>query len=490
VARIALEFRFQGDQIKSLDTIMENKMADKPGILVVDDDEKARTIIGINLRPQYRVHLAASGREALHILEREPVHLILSDLRMADIDGMSLLKSVRAKSPEISFIMMTAYGTVENAVTAMKQGAFDYILKPIKISEIELAVEKALAHAHLLRENRQLKDALRKTGGMPEIITANPRMQALLKKVQQVAPTQAAVLISGESGTGKELIAGAVHRLSPRAESPLVDINCAAIPRDLLESELFGHEKGAFTGAIAQKRGKLHDADGGTLFLDEIGELPVTLQAKLLRVLETGRFSRVGGNKILEADFRVIAATNRNLKDAMREGRFRADLFYRLNVVSIEIPPLRERPEDIPLLVHHFLVKHARNVKKSARAVDPAAMDLLRSFPWPGNIRELENVVLQAMVLAEGAEIGPQHLPEEVRSAAAEPANEIPRNKRELVQARSLACESIERRFLQAALDRNKGNVSHTAMETGFSRRNLQMMMRKYRLDHSAQNGE
>jgi DNA-binding NtrC family response regulator len=465
-------------------------MADKPCILVVDDDERARVILEINLRNKYRVHLAANGQEALGIMEREPVHLILSDLRMADIDGMSLLKTVRAKSIEIPFIMMTAYGTVENAVAAMKQGAFDYILKPIKIDEIELAVEKALAHADLLRENRQLKDALRKTRGMPEIITANPRMQAILKKVQQVAPTQATVLITGESGTGKELIANAVHRLSPRAEKPLVDINCAAIPRDLLESELFGHERGAFTGAVALKRGKLEDADGGTLYLDEIGELPIELQVKLLRVLETGRFSRVGGNKMLEADFRVIASTNRNLKEAVSEGSFRADLFYRLNVVAIELPPLRERPEDIPLLVRYFLIKHEHDIQQSVRAVEPAAMDLLRRYHWPGNIRELENVVLQAMVLTEEDVLRLRHFPEEIQSVVAEPTKSIPQDKRELLEAKFRACEAIEKRFLKAALRRNNGNVSRTAMETGFSRRNLQIMMRKYGLHHGTQNGE
>jgi two-component system NtrC family response regulator len=464
-------------------------MPEKPHILVVDDDHRARTILEIDLRDRYTVHLAASGREALTALEREPVQLILSDLRMADVDGMSLLEAVRANYPDVPFIMMTAYGTVENAVAAMKRGAFDYILKPIRIDEIELAIEKALSHANLVRENLQLRDALRRVGGIPEIITVSPRMQAILKKVHQVAPTQATVLITGESGTGKELIANAVHRLSPRADKPLVDINCAAIPRDLLESELFGHEKGAFTGAVAQKRGKLEDADGGTLFLDEIAELPIELQVKLLRVLESGRFTRVGGNKTIEADFRVIAATNRDLREAVSEGSFRADLFYRLNVVDIELPPLRQRPEDIPLLVRHFLKKHEHDVPQPVTEVEPPAMELLRRYPWPGNVRELENAVLQAMVMSEDGVLRPEHLPKEIRAAEAH-SQMVPQNKTELAEAKARACAEIERRFLEEALRRNDGNVSRTAQETGFSRRNVQMLMRKHGLgDGTRSNG-
>ena len=464
-------------------------MSEKPHILLVDDDDRARAVLEIDLRDAYIVHLAANGRQALEKLEREPVELILSDLRMADVDGMSLLETVRTTYPEVPFIMMTAYGTVENAVAAMKRGAFDYILKPIRIDEIELAIEKALSHASLVRENLQLRDALRRAGGIPEIITASSHMRALLKKVHQVAPTQATVLITGESGTGKELIANAVHRLSPRADRPLVDINCAAIPRDLLESELFGHEKGAFTGAVSQKRGKLEDADAGTLFLDEIAELPVELQVKLLRVLESGRFTRVGGNRTIEADFRVIAATNRNLKDAVSEGSFRADLFYRLNVVGIELPPLRDRPEDVPSLVRHFLKKHRHDVPQPVTTVEPAAMDLMRRYRWPGNVRELENAVLQAMVLTEDGVLRAQHLPDEVRAAEA-PIRPVPQNKAELAEARARACEAIERRFLKEALRRNNGNVSRTAEQTGFSRRNVQMMMRRYGLGDGPRDGE
>jgi len=455
-------------------------MTKNQGILVVDDDAKTRHILELNLRNKYRVFLAGSGREALTVLKSEPVHLILSDLRMPDIDGMSLLKTVRTADPEIPFIIMTAYGTVGNAVAALKQGADDYILKPVKIDEIELMIGKALSHADLQRENRRLREALRRSGGTQEFITANLRMQAILKKVEQVAPSLATVLITGESGTGKELIAQAVHRLSPRAAKPCVHINCAAIPHDLLESELFGHEKGSFTGAISQKHGKLEDADGGTLHLDEIGELPVPLQVKLLRVLETGQFSRVSGNKTLQADFRIIASTNRNLKDAIRDGTFRADLFYRLNVVSIELPPLRERKDDIPVLVRHFLFKHASRMHKSVQKVEPAALDLLCRYDWPGNVRELENVVLQALVLTDETMIRARHLPQDIRANAARlTTGEIPGNKQELLAARARACAAIERRFLETALAKYKGNISLTAKETGFSRRNLQIMMRK-----------
>jgi len=297
-----------------------------------------------------------------------------------------------------------------------------------------------------------------------------------------VAPSNATVLITGETGTGKELIANALHRLSARSEGPMVDINCAAIPRELLESELFGHEKGAFTGALSQKRGKLEDANQGTLFLDEIGQLPGELQAKLLRVLETGRFTRVGGNRTIQADFRVVAATNQNLRHAVDDGEFRADLFYRLNVVAIDLPPLRERVEDIPLLVRHFLRKHEQDVPQPVRTVEPAVLEMFQRYPWPGNVRELENAVLQAMVLSEDGVLRAEHLSDEIRSAPGPHPGDAPRGKRELEEARARAAREVERRFLVAALERNGWNVSRTAAETGYSRRNLQLLMRKHGL--------
>ncbi len=457
-------------------------MAADPHILVVDDDRRARTVLQVNLRERYTVHLAGSGREALEILQREPVELILSDLRMPDMDGMTLLKTVRTRAPEVVFMIMTAYGTVQNAVAAMKEGAFDYILKPLKLEEVELAIERALEHAGLRRENRQLRAALRRREGLSEIVTTSPRMQRLLERVRQVAPSNATVLITGETGTGKELIANALHRLSARSEGPMVDINCAAIPRELLESELFGHEKGAFTGALSQKRGKLEDANQGTLFLDEIGQLPGELQAKLLRVLETGRFTRVGGNRTIQADFRVVAATNQNLRHAVDDGEFRADLFYRLNVVAIDLPPLRERVEDIPLLVRHFLRKHEQDVPQPVRTVEPAVLEMFQRYPWPGNVRELENAVLQAMVLSEDGVLRAEHLSDEIRSAPGPHPGDAPRGKRELEEARARAAREVERRFLVAALERNGWNVSRTAAETGYSRRNLQLLMRKHGL--------
>jgi DNA-binding NtrC family response regulator len=462
-------------------------MTAKPEILIVDDDRRARTVLAMSLREKWTVHLAAGGREALDVLEREPIHVILSDLRMPEVDGMSLLKRARTVAPDAAFVIMTAYGSVENAVTAMNEGAFDYILKPLRVGEIEIVVERARDHAALVHENRRLKTALAEARVLPEIETANPSLRRLLERVRLVAPSNASVLITGESGTGKELIARALHRLSLRKDGPLVDINCAAVPRELLESELFGHEKGAFTGALSRKRGRLEDADGGTLFLDEVAEFPPELQAKLLRVLETGRFLRVGGNREISSDFRVIAATNTDLADALSQGRFREDLFYRLNVVALDLPPLRERPEDIPLLVGHFLKKHRDDSLQTVDTVTRAAMEALRRYPWPGNVRELENAVLQGMVLAGGSALRPEHLPDAVREAEAGRITEAePRTKQELADACDRARREVERRFLLAVLQRNEWNVTRTAGETGYSRRNLQLLMRKHGLDRGA----
>jgi len=462
-------------------------MAAKPEILIVDDDRRARTVLAMNLREKWTVHLAAGGREALDVLERSPIEVILSDLRMPDVDGMSLLKRARTVVPDAAFIIMTAYGTVENAVTAMREGAFDYVLKPLRIGEMEIVIERALDHTALVHENRRLKAALDEATALPDIVTANPTMRRLFERVRLVAPSNASVLITGESGTGKELIARTLHGLSVRRDGPLVDINCAAVPRELLESELFGHEKGAFTGAVSRKRGRLEDADGGTLFLDEVAEFPPELQAKLLRVLETGRFTRVGGNRAISSDFRVIAATNTDLAQALSEGRLREDLFYRLNVVALNLPSLRERPEDIPLLVRHFLRKHRDDSPHTVDTVTPAAMEALRRYRWPGNVRELENAVLQGIVLAGDGVLRPEHLPDVVREAeAGRIADPEPRTKQELADTCDQARREIERRFLLAALQRNEWNVTRTAAETGYSRRNLQLLMRKHGLDRGA----
>ncbi|MDR1608732.1 MAG: sigma-54 dependent transcriptional regulator, partial [Deltaproteobacteria bacterium] len=390
-------------------------MASLETILMVDDEPNYRLIMGELLESEgYEVLLAESGRLAFEMLvEHGRVDLILTDMTMPDGGGIELLVKVKEHSPEIPVILLTAHGTIERAVEAMKEGAFDYLTKPCRNAEILRAVSKALEVSRLARQNKELRAALADRFSFGRLIGKSKPMRELYKYLEKVAPTRANVLITGESGTGKELVAQAIHYNSPRSKRSFVAVNCSALSENLLESELFGHEKGAFTGAVATKVGRFEMAHEGTIFLDEVGEIGSSAQVKLLRVLQERAIERVGGGASIKVDARVVAATNRDLKREVAEGRFREDLFYRLNVVHLQLPPLRERLDDLPLLMEHFLEKHRQGAEKAT--IHPDTLRLLFAHSWPGNIRELENVIERGLVLAQGHEIKPEDLPEELR---------------------------------------------------------------------------
>jgi two-component system response regulator HydG len=375
----------------------------EPTILLVDDDERLRRAATKVLADAgYQVISASSGREALAALRDHSVALALCDLRLPDLDGIALLQEARRLQPEVEVVMITGFGSVEKAVEAMRLGAYDFIEKPIDSTGLLKVVGKAFERQRLSRENKRLRRELDQGRGLEALIGNSMTMQAVKALIRQTAPTDVNVLIQGESGTGKELVADALHRLSGRSNGPLVKISCAAIPETLLESELFGHERGAFTGAAGAKPGKFELADGGTLLLDEIAEMSPSLQAKLLRVLQDGRFQRLGGTKELQADVRLLAATHADIPHALAEGKFRSDLYYRINTLQILLPALRDRSEDIPLLAGHFLSRSAAAMNKPVRAISPRALDQLLAHPWPGNVRELEHVIQRAVALAAG----------------------------------------------------------------------------------------
>src|SRR4030066_193145 len=379
---------------------MENFFGQKT-ILVVDDEKSVRESLNKVLSKEgYRVLEAESGEEALSVCRKEFVNLVLTDLKMPEMDGLELLKALKLLQPDVAVVMMTAYGTIEKAVESMKEGASDFILKPFKRFELEKSLSKGLEHQTLLLENRYLKQQLESTGQkLLNIIGTSPALRKVLNLVEQIAPSTDTVLILGESGTGKGVIAEAIHRLDDRKARAFMKVSCAAIPETLLEAELFGYERGAFTGAVARKEGRFEIADGGSLFLDEVGEIPASIQVKLLRVLQDGSFERLGSTKTLTTDVRLVAATNTNLTEAVEQKRFREDLYYRLNVISISLPPLRDRTEDIPLLAQHFLKIYSSKNKKEFEGFSKEAMELLTHYSWPGNVRELENTVERAVVL-------------------------------------------------------------------------------------------
>lgn len=392
-------------------------MAEKPRLLVVEDDALARGNLQHILQKgdEYQVDAVAGGEEALKVLAGQDYALVLTDLRMDKVDGMQVLEEVKRRSPQTEVIMLTGFASVDSAIAAMKRGAFHYIAKPYKIDEVRAQVGHALEKVRLQRELTALKQDLRARDGVSAIVGQHPRIQELIRLVAQVAPTDANVLIVGETGTGKELFARALHHASPRAERRFLAFNCAAFAQELLVSELFGHEKGSFTGAMATKPGLFEAADGGTVFLDEIGDMPSAMQAKLLRVIQEKVVTRVGGTRTIPVDVRLVAATNRDLQEMVDQGGFRADLFYRLNVVRLELPPLREHPDDIALLAHHFLDKHAGRQNKQIAEVSSDAMSALADYHYPGNVRELENIIERAVTLRNGGRLGLDDLTPEVR---------------------------------------------------------------------------
>jgi two-component system NtrC family response regulator len=452
-------------------------------ILVVDDEAAQRELVGGFLAKQgHEVALAGNGEDALARVRASQLDLILSDCKMPGISGPDLLRQVKAINPEIPVLLVTAYGAVETAVEAMKGGAADYLLKPLDLEELLVRIDRAAEQVRLRRSVLELRTQLVERHRLAGIIGESGRMQEVLALVSRVAPSDATVLIRGESGTGKELIARAIHFNSPRAEKPLVTLNCAAIPEQLLESELFGHEKGAFTGATAQRRGRFETADGGTIFLDEIGDLSPALQVKLLRVLQEREFERLGSSRSITVDVRVLAATHRNLEEALKAGTFREDLYYRLNVVTIQIPPLRERREDIPPLLEHFLEKFAKKNRQPVPGLTAAARDALLKYEYPGNVRELENMVERAVLLCRGSVIDLEDLPATARPGSrdpdATPAGPLPD-----------VLEAIERQAIRAALARHDGVQTRAADELGISERVLRYKMKKYRIESSGPAG-
>jgi two-component system NtrC family response regulator len=444
-------------------------------ILIVDDEKNYRVVLGRLFEDAgYRVSLADNPYAALDLLARDNVTLIISDLRMPHLDGLAFLRQIRDDHGDLPFIVMTAYASVETALAAMKLGAADYLLKPFQNDAVLLCVDKALRHARLLRENHLLRRQLAAAAERP-ILGESPAIRRLLDDVARVAGAPTSVLVCGETGTGKELVARLLHASSPRAKGPLVTINCAAFAEPLLESELFGHERGAFTGAAERKRGLLEMAEGGTLLLDEIGEFPLPLQPKLLRVLQERRFRRVGGTVEIGCDVRVLAATHRDLAAMVAAGTFRADLLYRLNVVVLEVPPLRTRRDDIPLLAQAFLQHFALEFDRPARSFSAEALATLQSHPWPGNVRELQNVIERGVLFCDAAELGLGQLPEYLGRAAGAAVEDPVLLGRPLPEL----LDDYERRLIQAALLKTRGVQAQAAEQLGISRSNLQYKLKR-----------
>jgi DNA-binding NtrC family response regulator len=441
-------------------------------ILIVEVEPKMLRLLELNLAEEGYATLAAPDAETgLKLLRQEKVDLVLTDLKLPHMDGLEFLQAVKRSNTQIPVILMTAYGTVETAIDAMKAGASDYVLKPFSMEEIKLIIHKELDVRRLREENRDLREALGERYQFENIVALSAKMQEVLAIVERVAPTNSTVLLGGESGVGKDMIARAIHQHSRRASGPFIKINCTAIPENLLESELFGFEKGAFTGAMTAKPGKFELADKGTIFLDEIGDVPGAIQVKLLRVLQEREFERLGGTKTLKVDVRVIAATNQDLRAALEQGTFREDLYYRLNVVPISIPPLREHKEDIPYLVDHFLARLARESAKPITSITPAAMRLLMDFHWPGNIRELENIIERAVALSSGTmlDVGDIRLDVGPGGAVVGPGMSANDASGPFLPP-GMTLEQYEDEIIKEALRRATGNKSQAARLLGLSR--------------------
>jgi nitrogen regulation protein NR(I) len=454
-------------------------------VLIVDDEPNLRKILSAQLsRDGYDVLTAEDGEQGLATLREHHIDLVITDLKMPKIDGMQLLREALREEPELPIVMITAHGTIDTAVEALKTGAFDYLTKPFDKDEVRQIVAKALKTRELRGHDATAADS---SGARFGIIGTSPGILDIYAVLERVADTPTTVLITGESGTGKELVARALHQHSSRKDKPFIKVNCAAIPKELIESELFGYERGAFTGAVASKPGRFELAGGGTLFLDEIGEIPIEMQVKLLRALQESEFERVGGIKTIRVDVRLVAATNRDLKKLIGAGTFREDLFYRLNVVPIRLPALRERAIDIPVLVEHFLRKFNERLKKSVAGVEPEAMEVLQTYPWPGNIRELENVIERAVLFCDTQKLRTDDLPPEVKGASPVYSAQLPEADLQAALASEgglkehvkVAMSRLEKELVSRALEQTSGNVTHAARLLKISRKGLQLKMKE-----------
>ncbi|MCL6584773.1 MAG: sigma-54 dependent transcriptional regulator [bacterium] len=453
-------------------------------ILIVDDEKNQRDVLmGFLVKKGYHALACGSGKEALSLVRGERIDMILTDYQMPEMTGQELLEEVKRINPSILVIIFTAYGTIDRAVAAMKAGAYDYLTKPIDLNELLIIIQKGVEYLHLIEENRELREMLSQRYSFDNIISVSDKMEEILNLVSRVAKTDITVLIRGESGTGKELIAHAIHFNSSRAERPFIKVNCAALPENLLESELFGHEKGSFTGAIQRRIGRFEEADSGSIFLDEIGDLSHPLQVKLLRVLQEREIQRVGANASLRVDVRVIAATNKDLEKGMMEGHFREDLYYRLNVVPIFLPPLRERREDIPRLIEFFLQRHSEKCKKKVKGVTKEVLDALLKYHYPGNVRELENIIERATVLTRYEYITLADLPPNIyaHQSHMSEADLLPTTAHSLDDAVS----ALEKKLITKALALHDGVQTKAAESLGISERVLRYKMKKYGLSLS-----
>jgi two-component system response regulator PilR (NtrC family) len=452
-------------------------------ILVVDDEKSMCDFLEIMLNKEgYEVASTTSGEKALELLDNNLYSMVLTDVKMPVVDGFEVLRKTKEVSPDTVVIMITAYGSPEGAVTAIKEGAYDYITKPFRVEEVKLTIKKSLERSNLIKENIRLRQTVEDRYKFWNLIGKSPKMQRVYELVEKVSQTKANVLITGESGTGKELVAKAVHFNSARKDRSFVTLNCGAIPENLLESELFGHMKGSFTGAIANKRGLLEMAESGTLFMDEIGELPLPLQVKLLRVIQEREFKRVGGTEDIKVDVRIISASNQDLQQKVAHGGFREDLFYRLNVIQIKIPPLRERKEDIPLLVNHFVRKYSADTGKEIEGIAPEALELLLEYNFPGNVRELENIIERSITLETTTTIADRHirsyLNERMISKGIPPTLEIPEEGIDL----NKVVEDLEKAFILKALDQTNGVKKKAAEILGMNFRAMRYKLAKYDL--------
>lgn len=450
-------------------------MSQKVKILIVDDEAVMRdTMSDWLLEKGFNVVSVISGMEAIEKVKTGSFNIAFVDMKMPGLDGLEVLRAMKRIDPETAVVIMTAYATIETAIEAMKEGAYEYMIKPFSLDVVELIVKKIVKYQELVAENILLRKRLEEKDHLKNIVGKSPQMKEVLELVDSIAETNSTVLIQGASGTGKEVIARAIHLKSLRREMPFIAANCAAIPRELLESELFGHEKGAFTGATYTKKGRFEQADGGTLFLDEVGEMSLSAQVHLLRVLQEKEFRKVGGTELIKVDARIISSSNKDLEQAVKEGRFREDLFYRLNVIAIYLPKLNERKDDIPLLVDHLLTKYGLESGRDKKTMSPEAMALMMKHAWPGNVRELENVIERAVILSKDIVIKPEYLPQIVKK---EPQGD----HRVFIQDRSL--EEMEKQYIYGVLRENNWNKSKSSRILGIERMTLYHKIKKYNLD-------